>query len=170
MYIIVIWFFNLLYKFNLLPKSRRKHFILDENILNVNWREKLFVYFSSRCYVILIIQLFQYQNFQQQLSIKSWTMNQTIVRCHLCEPPIPPLHCVICSIHLCEDFEGEHLSDKSKKHKVVPFKYRGSFHKCPTNSTKICEHFCEQCDILICELYVSFHEHQTYDEVDTLKS
>nr|XP_034329565.1 uncharacterized protein LOC117690198 [Crassostrea gigas] len=93
---------------------------------------------------------------------------QDVVRCHLCETPAPSLHCVNCSIHLCKGCEGKHLSDKSKQHKVVPFKYRGSFPKCQKHSTTICDQYCEQCNIPVCELCVSFDEHQTHDVVDFL--
>ncbi|XP_065924254.1 E3 ubiquitin-protein ligase TRIM71-like [Magallana gigas] len=95
---------------------------------------------------------------------------QDVVRCHLCETPVPPLHCIICNIHLCKDCKGKHLSDKSKQHKVVPFKYRGSFPKCQKHSTKICDQYCEQCNIPICELCVSSKEHQTHDVGDILES
>nr|XP_019928780.2 E3 ubiquitin-protein ligase TRIM71 isoform X1 [Crassostrea gigas] len=95
---------------------------------------------------------------------------QDVVRCHLCETPVPPQHCVICNIHLCKDCEGKHLSDKSIKHKVVPFKYRGSFPKCQKHSTKICDNYCEQCNIPICEFCISSKEHQTHDVEDILKS
>lgn len=94
---------------------------------------------------------------------------QDVVRCHLCETPVPPLHCVICNIHLCKDCEGKHLSDKSKQHKVVPFKYRGSFPKCQKHHTKICDHFCAQCNKTICELCVFSNEHQTHDVEDLLE-
>uniref|UniRef100_K1PVS1 Dynein heavy chain 2, axonemal n=1 Tax=Magallana gigas TaxID=29159 RepID=K1PVS1_MAGGI len=95
---------------------------------------------------------------------------QDVVRCHLCETPVPPLHCVICNIHLCKDCEGKHLSDKSKQHKVVPFKYRGALPKCQKHSTEICDQYCEQCNIPICELCVSSEEHQTHDVGDILAS
>ncbi|XP_052702681.1 uncharacterized protein LOC128179320 [Crassostrea angulata] len=95
---------------------------------------------------------------------------QDVVRCHHCETPVPPLHCVICNIHLCEDCEGKHLSNKSKLHKVVPFKYRGAFTYCQKHSTKTCERFCEQCIIPICKLCVSSKEHQTHHVVDILES
>ncbi|XP_065925845.1 tripartite motif-containing protein 2-like [Magallana gigas] len=94
---------------------------------------------------------------------------QDVVRCHLCETPVPPLHCVICNTHLCKDCEGKHLSDKSKQHKVVPFKYRGAFPKCQKHSTEICDNYCEQCNIPICELCVSSKEHQTHDVGDILE-
>eukprot|EP00105_Crassostrea_gigas_P044631 XP_019928779.1 PREDICTED: E3 ubiquitin-protein ligase TRIM36 [Crassostrea gigas] len=95
---------------------------------------------------------------------------QDVVRCHLCDTPVPPLHCIVCNIHLCEDCEGKHLSDKSKQHKAVPFKYRRSFPYCQKHSTKICDHFCEQCNIPICELCFSSKEHQTHDVVGILKT
>lgn len=59
MYIIVIWFLNLPYKFNLLPKSRRRQFILDENSLYVNWR-KNYLYISPP--VAMLSWLFSYFN------------------------------------------------------------------------------------------------------------
>lgn len=93
---------------------------------------------------------------------------QDLVRCHLCETPIPPLHCVICTTHLCEDCKVKHLSDKSNEHKVVPFKYRGYFPKCQKHSTKICDQYCEHCNIHICELCVSSKEHQTHDVINIL--
>nr|XP_034330839.1 uncharacterized protein LOC117690548 [Crassostrea gigas] len=95
---------------------------------------------------------------------------QDVVRCHLCETPVPTLLCVICNIHLCEDCDGKHLYDKSKQHKVVPLKYRGSFPKCLKHSTKICEHFCEQCNYPICELCVSSKEHQAHYVEEILES
>ncbi|XP_065924257.1 E3 ubiquitin-protein ligase TRIM71-like [Magallana gigas] len=95
---------------------------------------------------------------------------QDVVRCHLCETPVPPLRCVICNIHLCKDCEVKHLSDKSKQHKVVLFNYRVSFPKCQKHSTKTCDQYCEQCNIPICELCVSSQEHQTHDVGDILES
>nr|XP_034328925.1 tripartite motif-containing protein 2-like [Crassostrea gigas] len=93
---------------------------------------------------------------------------QDLVRCHLCETPIPPLHCVICTTHLCEDCKVKHLSDKSNEHKVVPFKYRGYFPKCQKHSTKICDQYCEHCNIPVCEFCVSSKEHQTHDVINIL--
>uniref|UniRef100_K1PTN6 Tripartite motif-containing protein 3 n=1 Tax=Magallana gigas TaxID=29159 RepID=K1PTN6_MAGGI len=95
---------------------------------------------------------------------------QDVVRCHLCETPVPSLHCVICNMHLCKDCERKHLSDKSIEHKVLLLKYWGSFPKCQKHSTKICDHYCEQCNIPTCLLCVSSIEHQTHDVVDILES
>nr|XP_034330838.1 uncharacterized protein LOC117690546 [Crassostrea gigas] len=95
---------------------------------------------------------------------------QDVVRCHLCETPVPPLHCVICSIHLCKTCVEKHLSDESKEHKIVSFKYRRSTPKCQNHLTRICELYCENCNIPMCALCFSSEEHQTHDVVDILKS
>lgn len=55
---------------------------------------------------------------------------QDVVRFHLCETQGPTLHCYVSNIRLLKDCKGKHLSDKSKEHKVVQLKYRGSVTKC----------------------------------------
>lgn len=52
------------------------------------------------------------------------TSLQDVARCHLCEAPDPPLHCGVCNMHLCKDCKGKHISDESKSHKLVLFRYR----------------------------------------------
>nr|XP_034305423.1 uncharacterized protein LOC117682277 [Crassostrea gigas]XP_034305424.1 uncharacterized protein LOC117682277 [Crassostrea gigas] len=100
---------------------------------------------------------------------QSWA--QDVLRCHLCETPVPPLHCDICHIYLCKVCVGEHLLDLSKEHKVVPLEKRGSAPKCSKHSTKLCELHCEKCNIPICTLCVSTGEHLGHKQVDfTLKS
>lgn len=49
---------------------------------------------------------------------------QDVLRCHLCDTPHPSLHCDICAEYLCEACKGEHLSDLSKEHEVLPFRGR----------------------------------------------
>ncbi|XP_052679212.1 uncharacterized protein LOC128160013 [Crassostrea angulata] len=96
---------------------------------------------------------------------------QDISRCHLCETPGPPMYCEICHIHLCKACVGEHLSDVSKEHKVVPFGKKGSTPKCSEHPTKLCELHCEHCNIPLCSLCVSTGEHIGHKLVDfTLKS
>ncbi|XP_065938875.1 E3 ubiquitin-protein ligase TRIM71-like [Magallana gigas] len=94
---------------------------------------------------------------------------QDVLRCHLCETPVPPMYCDICQIHLCKACVGEHLSDPSKEHKVVPFEKRGSSPKCQKHSTKLCDLHCEQCNIPICAACASSDEHSGHKFIEITK-
>ncbi|XP_052708659.1 tripartite motif-containing protein 3-like [Crassostrea angulata] len=99
------------------------------------------------------------------------TWAQDVLRCHLCETPGPPMKCDICHTYLCKACVGEHLSDASKEHKVVPFVHIGStfsYPNCLIHSTKQCELYCEQCDIPICTL-CNLGEHLGHKPVDIVK-
>lgn len=96
---------------------------------------------------------------------------QDVIRCDLCETPVPPLYCEICHINLCKVCVGEHLLDESKLHIVVPFKHRQStpsYPKCQEHATKLCELHCEQCDIPVCVQCVSSKKHKAHDVEDIL--
>ena len=96
---------------------------------------------------------------------------QDIVRCDHCDAPDPTKHCDLCDTHLCEVCEEEHLSDKSKKHIVVPFSKRGTTFKCPDpdHLSKICELYCKSCDRQICTICVSSGEHKEHKKEDIMK-
>lgn len=88
---------------------------------------------------------------------------QDIVRCDLCDTPVPDLHCDLCEINLCQSCVEEHLLDKSKRHQVVSFKQRRSTFKrqiCQRHSTQGSNWYCELCDRLLCEECISSGEHQ----------
>ncbi|XP_078331716.1 uncharacterized protein LOC144625278 [Crassostrea virginica] len=93
---------------------------------------------------------------------------QDVIRCDLCETPVPPMHCDICHIHLCEDCVEEHLSDESKDHYIVPFKLRGITPKCTKHSTEVCTQFCTTCNIPVCPLCVASSEHEQHEKEDIL--
>lgn len=84
---------------------------------------------------------------------------QDVIRCGLCERPVPPKHCYICKIHLCEACVKKHLSEKSKVHIIVPFEKRRSTLKCSIHSTE-CTRYCKRCKIPICALCVSSVRHK----------
>lgn len=88
------------------------------------------------------------------------------IQCHICETTDPPLHCDICYIYLCKKCVGEHFTDVSKEHKVVPIEKKGSTSICQKHSQNICYLFCEQCNIPICTLCVHAGEHLGHIQVN----
>nr|XP_022333168.1 uncharacterized protein LOC111130406 [Crassostrea virginica] len=93
---------------------------------------------------------------------------QDVIRCDLCETPVPAKHCDICHIHLCEACVEEHRSDESKDHYIVPFKLRGITPKCTKHSTEVCTELCTTCNIPVCPLCVGSSEHEQHKNKDIL--
>ncbi|XP_061177570.1 E3 ubiquitin-protein ligase TRIM36-like [Saccostrea echinata] len=95
--------------------------------------------------------------------VDTMTFAQDVLRCDLCETPIPSMHCDFCHIKLCKACVGEHLSDLSKEHKVVRFKDRGStliFPECTIHMKNHCQLFCEDCDCPLCLSCLSSNSHK----------
>nr|XP_022293659.1 E3 ubiquitin-protein ligase TRIM71-like [Crassostrea virginica] len=93
---------------------------------------------------------------------------QDVIRCDICETPVPPKHCDICHLHLCNACVGEHISDKSKDHYIVSFQLRGITPKCTKHSTKVCTELCTTCNIPVCPLCVVSSEHEQHEKEDIL--
>ncbi|XP_056004013.1 E3 ubiquitin-protein ligase TRIM71-like [Ostrea edulis] len=88
---------------------------------------------------------------------------QEVLLCNLCETVPLQSRCEVCNINLCKACVGEHLSDSSKKHNVMPYLQRKStpnYPKCPKHVEKYCEHHCENCDIPVCIKCVSSGKHE----------
>ncbi|XP_052707983.1 uncharacterized protein LOC128183128 [Crassostrea angulata] len=84
-----------------------------------------------------------------------------VVRCDVCDTPVPPLHCDFCQIYLCKACVGDHLLNESRKHQVVPFKHRTLNHTtCSNHATERCKLQCLQCDSSFCTICVFCHEHE----------
>ena len=97
---------------------------------------------------------------------------QDVLRCHLCETPVPPLCCEICQIYLCKVCAGEHILDESTRHKVVPIKQTLAaliYPTCSNHSTKKCRLYCEDCTIPACVQCVTSKEHRGHGFIDLLE-
>ncbi|XP_056003328.1 tripartite motif-containing protein 45-like [Ostrea edulis] len=97
---------------------------------------------------------------------------QEILLCDLCETVPIQSHCELCHINLCKACVGEHLSDSSERHKVVPYKHRKStpiYPKCPDHAEKRCELHCEECDIPVCSTCVTSGKHKGHEISDVLE-
>ncbi|XP_056012451.1 E3 ubiquitin-protein ligase TRIM71-like [Ostrea edulis] len=97
---------------------------------------------------------------------------QEVLLCDLCETVPLQSHCELCNINLCKACVGEHLSDSSKRHNVVPFlhiKSTPNYHKCPDHADKHCEIYCEKCGIPVCLTCVTSGKHKGHDISDILE-
>ena len=108
--------------------------------------------------------------------VKNFVMNpsksaQDVLRCHLCETPVPPLCCEICQIYLCKVCAGEHILDESTGHKVVTIKQTLAAFIYPTcsNHSENCKLYCEDCTIPVCLQCVTSKEHRGHGFIDLLK-
>ncbi|XP_062569639.1 uncharacterized protein LOC134231677 [Saccostrea cucullata] len=90
---------------------------------------------------------------------------QDIIRCTVCKDKIVQMYCNLCPMNLCKDCVGEHISDVSKKHDVVPLALRRSklvYPLCQTHSEENCEMLCEDCNIPACPKCVISPTHKRH--------
>ncbi|XP_062620557.1 uncharacterized protein LOC134282123 [Saccostrea cucullata] len=100
---------------------------------------------------------------------------QVLLLCDLCQRAALQSHCELCQINLCKVCVGEHLSDLSKRHNVVPYNHRKStpnvnYPKCPNHTQKHCELYCEKCDIPVCSSCISSDKHHGHKLIDILQN
>ncbi|XP_062586505.1 tripartite motif containing 13-like [Saccostrea cucullata] len=93
---------------------------------------------------------------------------QVLLICDLCKRAALQSHCELCQINLCKACVGEHLSDSSKRHNVVPYKHRTSnpnvnYPICSKHIQKHCELYCEKCEICVCSTCLSSDEHKGHN-------
>ncbi|XP_055999414.1 tripartite motif-containing protein 3-like [Ostrea edulis] len=97
---------------------------------------------------------------------------QGVLLCDLCETVPLQSHCELCNINLCVNCAVKHVSDSSKRHKVVPFLHKKStpnYPKCPDHADKHCEIYCEKCDVPVCSTCVTSGKHKGHDISDVLE-
>nr|XP_022296709.1 tripartite motif-containing protein 7-like isoform X2 [Crassostrea virginica] len=97
---------------------------------------------------------------------------QDVLRCHLCETPVPPLCCDICHIYLCKVCAGEHILDESTGHKVVPIKQTLTaliYPTCSNHSTENCQLYSEDCTTPACVQCVTYKDHKGHGFIDLIE-
>ncbi|XP_062575145.1 uncharacterized protein LOC134237078 [Saccostrea cucullata] len=97
---------------------------------------------------------------------------QVALLCDLCQMAELQSHCELCQINLCKACVGEHFSDSSKRHNVVPYTQRVSaphFPKCPNHTQNRCEFHCNKCNIPVCSICLSNIEHKGHDVSNVLQ-
>ncbi|XP_056004029.1 tripartite motif-containing protein 3-like [Ostrea edulis] len=88
---------------------------------------------------------------------------QKVLLCDLCETVPLQSRCEVCNINLCKACVGEHLSDSSKRHHVMPYLQRKTtpnYPRCPKHTSEHCKHHCKKCDIPVCITCVSSGKHK----------
>lgn len=101
---------------------------------------------------------------------------QDALLCALCkENADVQMLCTVCSMYMCKECVGEHLSD-SKYHQVINFKHRNDILKypeCKLHEKYSCEMLCKDCDVYVCSKCIlsDIHgRHKFLDVQDAFKS
>lgn len=110
--------------------------------------------------------------FKKLGQMESFTMDpeyslQDVVRCDLCDSPVPKLHCEFCHINFCNGCSEKHLQDNSNIHKVVSFKQRyqlSDYLTCNRVVSTECTPKSDNTDTSIISLCVPSDEHKRNKE------
>lgn len=101
---------------------------------------------------------------------------QDALLCALCkENTDVQMLCTVCSMYMCKECVGEHLSD-STYHQVINFKHRNDILKypeCKLHEKHSCEMLCKDCEVYVCSkcmLYDIHGRHKFLDVQDAFKS
>ena len=76
---------------------------------------------------------------------------QDVIRCDLCDTPVPTKPCDVCDRHLCEECEREHISDESVCRYMDFPELLQDVIRCDLCETPVPTKHCDVCDIHLCE-------------------
>lgn len=84
------------------------------------------------------------------------------VQCDLCEERTIKANCKLCSVQLCKECVGEHISDETTPHDIVTVDQKKSplmYPPCPKHSGETCDKDCIDCNCPVCPRCVDSEEH-----------
>lgn len=84
------------------------------------------------------------------------------VQCDLCKERTIKANCKLCSVKLCKECVGEHISDETTPHDIVTVDQKKSplmYPPCPKHSGETCDKDCIDCNCPVCPRCVDSEEH-----------
>lgn len=88
---------------------------------------------------------------------------QDIVRCYICDNFDFFLYCSVCLNNICGVCKSKYINlGKFKDYEIVLFRKCRYMYKCLKYFIKICEMFCEDCNVFMCDKCDFFGEYKKY--------